>query len=224
MTGVHAWHIDEREYARHEARRGRRHAFTSLTPERTALVVVDLVPFFLVDNPYARAIVPQVNRLAAGLRDAGGTVAWALPSADEPSRARVEFYGAQVAETYRRSGGQGEPRERLAPEARIGPADLLVEKSAASAFFPGCSVLSGLLDERGIDTVVVCGLVTDVCVESTVRDASTLGYRTILVADASATTTDSAHNATLRTVYRSFGDVRTSEEVLALVSAAAARP
>src|SRR5688572_9142383 len=105
MTGVHAWRIDEREYARHEARRGRRHAFTSLTPERTALVVVDLVPFFLVDNPYARAIVPQVNRLAAGLRDAGGTVVWAVPSSEEPPPARVEFYGPQVAETYRRSGG-----------------------------------------------------------------------------------------------------------------------
>lgn len=219
MTEVHAWRIEDREYARHEARRGRRHAFTSLTPGRTALVVVDLVPFFLVDNPYARAIVPQVNRLAAGLRDAGGTVVWAVPSAEHPSPARLEFLGPQVAEAYRRSGGPGEPRDRPAPAAQVATGDLVVEKSAASAFFPGHSPLAGLLDERGIDTVVVCGLVTNVCVEATVRDASTLGYRPILVADASATTTDAVHNATLHTVYRSFGDVRTTAEVLALVAA-----
>ena len=79
-------------------------------------------------------------------------------------------------------------------------------------------MLAGLLDDRGIDTVVVCGLVTNVCVEATVRDASTLGYRPILVADASATTADAVHNATLHTVYRSFGDVRTCDEVLALVA------
>ena len=64
------------------------------------------------------------------------------------------------------------------------------------------------------------GVVTNVCVEGTVRDASTLGYRTILVADASATTSDAVHNATLHTVYRSFGDVRSTDEVLAMVAVA----
>ena len=121
MNGVHDWHISEREYARQEARRGRRHAFTSLAPERTALVVVDLVPFFLVDNGYARAILPNVNRLAAALRGAGGTVAWVLPSAAEPPPARVEFYGAEIAEVFRLSGGAGELRDRLCPELQVEP-------------------------------------------------------------------------------------------------------
>ena len=48
---LHDWHIDEAQYARHEARRGRRHAFEHLVPQRTALVVVDMVPFFLDENP-----------------------------------------------------------------------------------------------------------------------------------------------------------------------------
>lgn len=220
MNEVHDWHISEREYARHEERRGRRHAFATLVPERTALVVVDLVPFFLADNPYARGIVPNVNRLASRLRRAGATVAWILPSAAEPTAARVEFLGADIAETYRRSGGEGELRGRLCPELQIDPDDLVAEKSAPSAFFPGHSPLPDLLTARGIDTVVVTGVVTNVCVEATVRDASVLGYRAILVADASATVSDAVHNATLHTVYRSFGDVRSTEEVLAMVAAA----
>ena len=74
-----------------------------------------------------------------------------------------------------------------------------------------------MLTKRGIDTIVITGTVTNVCCESSARDASTLGYRVIMVADANAARRDRDHNATLYTVYRSFGDVRTTDEVLALI-------
>ncbi|MBS2939039.1 hypothetical protein KDN32_14965 [Nocardioides sp. J2M5] len=64
-TADHVWLVEEREYARHEARRGRRHAYERLDPGRTALVVVDLVPFFVRESAYVRGIVPRVNALAA---------------------------------------------------------------------------------------------------------------------------------------------------------------
>ena len=59
----------------------------------------------------------------------------------------------------------------------------------------------------------------NVCCESTVRDATTLGYRVVMVADANAAARDEDLNATLHTVYRSFGDVRPTDEVLGLLSA-----
>lgn len=59
--------------------------------------------------------------------------------------------------------------------------------------------------------------VTNACVESTVRDASALGYRVVLVADGCAAARDQDHNATLHVVYRSFGDVRTTSDVLTLI-------
>ncbi len=65
--------------------------------------------------------------------------------------------------------------------------------------------------------MIVAGTVTNVCVESTVRDASTLGLRVIVSADACAARRDKDHNATLHTVYRSFGDVRATSEIVALV-------
>jgi nicotinamidase-related amidase len=217
---THAWHIEEREYLRHEQRRGRRHAFERLWPERTALVVIDMVPFFVAEMEYGRGIVPNVNRLAGCLREAGGTVAWVLPGADGTSPRDLEFFGPEVAETYRASGGTGPLRERLWPELEVEEADLVVEKSAHSAFFPGRSPLPELLEGRGVDTVLIAGTVTNVCCESSARDASTLGYRVVFVADANAAPHDQVHNATLHTVYRSFGDVRPTHEVIDLIEAA----
>lgn len=214
---THAWRIEPREYARHEQRRGRRHAFERVTPERTALVVIDMVPFFVAELEYCRGIVPNVATLADCLRSAGGTVAWVLPGSAESSPKDLEFFGADVAEAYRNSGGAGSFRQRLWHEFEVDDADLCVDKYAPSAFFPGRSPLPGLLSERGIDTVLITGTVTNVCCESSARDASTLGYRVIFVADATAGPRDEVHNATLRTVYRSFGDVRPTDEVLELI-------
>lgn len=69
--------------------------------------------------------------------------------------------------------------------------------------------------------MLVAGTVTNVCCESTVRDAATLGYRVIMVADANAAKCDADHNATLHTVYRSFADMRPMAQVLAMLSSPA---
>ena len=215
----HEWFIEEREYARHEARRGRRHAFERLDPARTALVVVDVVPFFARDSPYVRGIVPRVNALADGVRRAGGVVAWVVPGFSEPTAKDRELFGDAVAEAYARTGGEGAPVDRLDPALAVAPGDLAVEKTARSAWFPGSSALPALLAERGVDTLLVTGTVTNVCVEHTVRDASSAGLRVVLVADACAAMRDRDHNATLHVVYWSYGDVRPTDEVLALLAA-----
>jgi nicotinamidase-related amidase len=66
----------------------------------------------------------------------------------------------------------------------------------------------------------VTGTVANVCCESTAREASTLGYRLVMVADANAARVDADLNATLYTIYRSFGDVRSTIELLGLITAA----
>ena len=217
-TADHAWFVEEREYARHEARRGRRHAFERLDPRRTALVVVDIVPFFVRESAYVRGIVPRVNALARTLRTAGGVVAWVVPGYAPPSAKDREFFGDEVAERYARSGGDGPPRVRVDGSLAVAADDLVVEKTARSAYAPGSSDLPALLAARDVDTLVVTGTVTNVCVEHTVRDASAAGLRVVLVADACAAMRDAGHNATLHVVYRSYGDVRSTEDVLGLLA------
>jgi nicotinamidase-related amidase len=215
---LHHWHIEAREYARQESRRGRRHAFEHLDPSRTALVVVDMVPFFLEEGSHAQGIVPNISLLADALRAAGGTVVWVLPGAGEPSAVSDEFLGPEIARMFRASGGEGPLRDRVWREFEIQDEDLLVEKTAASAFFPGRCELPSMLADRGIDTVLITGTVANVCCESSARDASTLGYRVVMVADANAARRDQDLNATLHTVYRTFGDVRPTSEVLELIA------
>jgi nicotinamidase-related amidase len=218
---LHAWRIEDREYARQEERRGRRHAFETLEPVRTALVVIDMVPFFVSDSGYCLGIVPNISDIAAALRKAGGTVAWVVPSPAEHVAATEEFYGPKAAAMYRRSGGEGPVAGRLWEGFGVHSDDLLAEKTASSAFFPGRCPLPSLLEARGITTVLITGTVTNVCCESSARDASTLGYRVIMVADANAAIRDQDHNATLHTIYRSFGDVRPTAEVIGMIKPAA---
>ncbi|MDP1873729.1 isochorismatase family cysteine hydrolase [Phenylobacterium sp.] len=221
---AHNWMIAEREYARQETRRGRRHAYEHLDPGTTALVVIDMVPFFAEANLHCRDAIAPINSLAATLREAGGLVAWVLPDeAEPPTPHAIEFYGAQIAQVFGASGGQGAPRDRLCPELTFMEGEIVTEKSAASAFFPGRCDLHDRLIARGIETVIITGTVTNVCCESSARDASTLGYRVIFAADATATVTDAAHNAALYTIYRSFGDVRPTAEILDLIAAGSVR-
>lgn len=210
-TQPHEWRIAEREYARHEQRRGRRHAYEVLDPTRTALVVVDLVESFVRENPYAAATVDVVNRLAAAMRAVDGSVVWVVPADVDPSPVRVEFFGAEVAARYSHA------HDRPWRDLDVAPEDPVLEKSSWGAFFPGSSELHRLLTSRGIDTILVTGTVTNVCVESTVREANVLGYRVVVVADGCAAVNDEMHNASLTAIYRTFGDVRSSEEVVALL-------
>jgi nicotinamidase-related amidase len=188
-TSIHTWRIEERDYRRQEQRRGHRFAYPSLTPARTALVVVDMVPFFVDANPYARGIVPNIQQIADRLRTAGGLVAWVMPARTQRTPAGDEFHGPAAAEMFRTSGGTGPLPARLWPGLATDAGDLFVEKSAPSAFFPGRCPLPEHLEQRGIDTVLVTGTVTQVCCESSARDAFTLGFRVIMVADANATRT-----------------------------------
>lgn len=208
---LHDWSIPEREYARHEARRGRRHAYEVLVPARTALVVIDMVAFFVEASAYAQGIIPNINALAGALRASGGTVAWVVPGRPRHSGWAEGFYGPAVAATYAASAGA--PWPGLAREA----GDLLVEKHGASAFFPGNCDLPALLAARGVDTVLIAGTVTNVCCESSARDAAATGLRVVFLADATAAPNDAIQNATLVTVYRSFGDVRAVAEVVGLL-------
>lgn len=95
--------------------------------------------------------------------------------------------------------------------------DLRAVKARASAFFPGNCDLPERLVERGIEHVLVAGLATNICCESSARDAHELGYRVTMVSDALVGNAWGLHEASLATFFRIFGDVRPSHEVIDLL-------
>lgn len=103
------------------------------------------------------------------------------------------------------------------------PEDVRTLKLRYSALIPESTDpdVEPLLRERGIDTVVITGTLTNVCCESTARDAMMRDFKTVFVADANATRSDAEHNATLVSLLQVFADVRSTSEVVDLLSAGA---
>lgn len=208
------------------ARRGRLHVYETLDPAKTALLVVDLqngfvAPGFPAELPSARAIVGNVNRLARALRRAGGHVCWIQHTA-QPDAPWVRFgefaagWGRRLDEVLR----PGEAGHALYPELECAAGDEYVWKTRFSAFIQGSSDLHERLAARGVDTVIVTGTATNVCCESTARDAMMLDYKVHFVADANAARTDEEHNTTLANMLLWFADVRSTQELMTLIEAA----
>ncbi len=207
------------------ARRGRAHVYDDLDPRKTALLVVDLLNAFMLPGvahtlcPMAEKIVPNVNRLARAMRFSGGTVIWLKTTFTEEALTAWSTYFDMVTpeQVAKRKaaltpGGKG---HELWPDLDVQPDDLVVEKTRFSAFIQGSSNLAEVLHARGIDTVIVTGTVTNVCCESTARDAMMLNFKTIMVTDGNAAMTDEEHNASLQAFYLTFGDVMSTDMLVA---------
>jgi ureidoacrylate peracid hydrolase len=218
--------------ARVVARRGTDHIFHALDPERTALVVIDLQYAFMDEEvghavcPAARDIVPNVNRLAGGLRAAGGGVFWIKNTFDE--RCLTEWSVMQDMATpdarARRAAAmtEGAPGHALWPTLDVRPIDEVLLKYRFSAILPGASELPLRLRARGFDTVLITGTVTNICCESSARDAMMSNFRVIMVSDANAANTPEEHTASLTAFYLTFGDVMDTDMLLARLTPAQA--
>lgn len=210
------------------ARRGGRvHVTSRLDPSRTALVVVDMqlaftrhgAPSGTGDAP---SIVPAINQVAAALRAAGGQVAFSRGTFDASEDGGWPgFYRRMVepglAQRILEGLREGHELHALDPGLAVAPGDLVFPKCRYSAFAPGASPLPGWLAERRVTTLLVAGTLTNVCCESTARDAMQHGYDTVMIADANAARDRAAHQATLNTFLEFFGDVLTVAQVIDLL-------
>jgi ureidoacrylate peracid hydrolase len=213
------------------ARRGRLHAYDDYDPTTTALVVVDMQNFFMrpgepMASAAARETVPNVNRLARTLRERGGRVIWILMEASEESKTawrnfhelfRPEGREYRLASLTRDGAGH-----QLWHELEVEPTDDQVVKRRYSAMIQGASDLEDVLRRHAIDTVLIAGVATNVCCESTARDCMMCGFRTVMVSDANASFTEAEHEAALRNFITYFGDVQSTDEVLDILTEHAA--
>ncbi len=205
------------------ARRGRLHWFERLEPGKTALVIVDMQSAFCAPGgpaevPSARDIVPDINRLTSGLRRLKCPVIWVL-HANTHHRGTSDwelFFDHVVAADVRsrtiESLAPG--RQQVWSGLQTAEEDVVLTKNRYSALVPGSSTLERVLRNLGIDTILIAGTKTNVCCESTARDAMMLDFKVVLVSDCCAALSDEEHRATLETHIQQFGDVATANEAL----------
>ncbi len=217
------YRIDESIRQRVLRRQGRFPAHQRIDARRAALVVVDMQNYFVAEGhpgeiPAARAIVAAINRMAHAMRAAGGAVIWIQTTASGAlehwgnhhrhmlSQERAARRLAHLAETH--------DSFRLYPELQPRPGDLYVRKIKYSALIPQSSDLEALLRGRGVESVLIAGTTTNVCCESTARDAMMLDFRVVVLSDATAAASVEEHVASLNNIVLFFGDVMSVDEAI----------
>src|SRR4051812_13946924 len=218
---MHKLSISQSIVDRVVARRGREHIFDDLVPAKTALIVVDMQNGFMLPDvghapcPMAHEIVPNINRLAQAVRDTGGTVIWIQTAYTDETltswSTSYEMVGPKGAARRKFSLSRENKGYEIFPDLKIEKGDLIVEKNRYSAFIQGSSNIEEVLKSRGLDTILITGTVTNVCCESTARDAMMRNFKTVMITDGNAANTDEDHNAALNNFYLTFGDIMSTD-------------
>ena len=193
-------------------------------PAHTAVVVIDVQNDFCASGGHTevnlgkdvadcQAVVGPIGRLTAGARAAGALVLWIKADYDReylslPIRAKQAAKGIKTA--YCVSGTWGAQFYEVSPEAD----DIVIEKHRHSAFIG--TEFDQVLRDRGIQTLVIAGVQTHVCVESSLRDGSARGYYIVVPRDCGGSFDRALHDATLRCVEMHFGEVLGSDELLGI--------
>lgn len=169
-----------------------------------------------------QTVVCNFQRLRQAFRDARMEVIYLTAGTLSPSgRERsLSQRCSHAGMYYRTANGEIRPNPEpspIIPELAPGPDEIVIGKYGASPF--GNTNIDFVLHNLGITTLVVGGLITNQCVEATIRGAFDYGFLPILAEDASGTYTDELQRGTIRSIGDWFCSVRTTDEILAEVEA-----
>lgn len=199
-----------------------------IAPQRTALIVVDvqvdfaspegLIGLYGTDMSPAEAAIDKIETLIAAARKAGAAVGFmrvmTRPETDSNAlKTWMARRGTPGSEGICRIGSGGEDYYRVSPE----PGDIEVGKLAYSSFHG--TDFEEQLRARGIDTLVMTGLTTDCCVDSTTRDAFHRDFHTFVVSDACASFDEALHVHALAALNEHTSLLVTTDAVVAAWSA-----
>lgn len=193
-----------------------------IDPKSTAVIVVDVQNDFChSDSPLARIgmdvtaaqeMVPRLLQLIDSARGAGATIVWVKMVSNDNTISPAALEHRQRtrpnAQMICVEGTWGTELYRVEPE----PGEPIVVKRRYSAFVD--TDLQLILRSKGIASLILTGVATNVCVESTARDAYMRDYYVTFVEDCSAAYDQAKHDATLRNMADHFGVVVTSDEIM----------
>lgn len=196
-----------------------------VSPSNSAVIVVDVQNDFCEpegsagkagkDTSAAMAMIPRVQRFLQAARDHGTNVIF-IQTIHEPSTDSAAWIGRRKDESRKNclKGTWGAEFTGIAPL----PPEPVVNKHRYSAFLN--TRLDSVLRTLKVENLLVLGVATNVCVESTARHGYMLDYNVVFVSDCAAAYDQQDHEMTLQNHRRYFGTVATSDEVIAAWSAA----
>jgi len=205
-------------------RKGRPISIEEINSATCALIVVDMQNHFVAKGfpsevPQARDIVPTINRTARKVREAGGKVIWIQTTATGALEhwENHHHFGLTAEVARRRLISLDENAEgfKLFPALEVDAKDFRVHKIMFSAIIECSSNLREILEQNGIEFLLIAGTATNVCCESTGRDAMMMDYRVAMISDCCATGYDEEHTASLNNFQLFFGDVMTADQAIA---------
>lgn len=184
-----------------------------LNPDRCALVVIDMQEFFLNPRspaylPPARAIASNAMRLLTAFRKSKRPVLYTVHAYEDPSSE-----GGLTVRRWKKTCLAGTPEAGIFSALRPGPGERVFRKTRYSAF--SNPEFERFLREQGIEELVLAGVMTHLCVESTAREAFSKDFQTTVLADAAACPEEDLHLGSLRNLACGFSRVIKTSELLA---------
>ena len=204
-----------------------------IDPGRTALVIVDMQNCFVADSPIAAPLGTEVagrlNRLAAACRPAGIPVIWTRHVV-RPDGSNTGLLGQVIPPVAAGIINDGAPTAALHPLMDVRPGDVVLGKPRFGSFYG--TDLELILRSRGIDTIIVGGISTNVCVDTTAREAAVREFRVLFLSDGTANfglpdsglgaaSAEELQRAACAVMAFGFAEVITVDQVLNRISVAA---
>ena len=201
--------------------------------DRAALVIIDMQRDFLEPGGFGAALGNDVSRLKVAVAPClsvlsafrrMGVLVIHTREGHRPDLTDAPPHKVERGDPAMRIGApgpmgrilvRGEPGHDIVPELYPAAGEPVIDKPGKGAFYQ--TDLDLMLRNRGIDTLFVCGVTTEVCVNTTVREANDRGYRCIVLADCCASYFPEFHEFGLQMVKAQggiFGSVTSSQELL----------
>lgn len=200
---------------------GRPEHLFSFDKKKCALLIIDMQNFACIsDNeetfPNIDLIINNINKLAQFSRMSNIPVIWIkhnfiIKNNENDAGLYPVFHGMKLNPNICNFNAGTDIYDKMDFDNST---DIAITKNRYSAFIPGSSKLPNILKSLGKSQLIVAGLASNVCVESTIRDAMQIDYEVTLIRDATSTFDDILKEVTLANIKLFFGDVKTTDEII----------
>lgn len=177
---------------------------TKIIRKHAALIVIDMQNFF---HRIVRPILGNILRVIQSCRKGNVPIIFTQHGHTDPDRD-----GGLLGQWWGQMIISGTEDWKFIPEIKVESKDIILPKKRYSAFFE--TDLDKILRSRGVKDVIISGVMTNLCCETTARDAFMRDYRVFVLIDGTATGRSELHLASLKNLGFGFAHLLTCEELI----------